>query len=347
MPFTVQELENITNAALDFHFAKGKVFSQSLQDKPLLREMMARQKEFPGGKENITVRVKFDYTTEIMGYSHDDTVSYANPANIKQAYYPWKEIHWGISLTMTELKKDGISVVDSTTGESTSKHSEREMTVLANILDDKIEDMKEGGERGMNLMFWKDGSQDSKQVPGVRSIIVDSPTSAVTVGGIDQSLQSLWRNRANLSLTHTTASDQTVVQYLQKEFRQLRRYGSPKHILLAGSDFLDWFEQELRAKGNYTMEGWSKSGRIDASVADLAFKGLPLEYDPTLDDLGLAKRLYVIDTNAIMPMVMDGENMKKHNPARPEDKYVLYRAMTWTGGLICKQRNTSAVYALS
>jgi hypothetical protein len=45
-------------------------------------------------------------------------------------------------------------------------------------------------------------------------------------------------------------------------------------------------------------------------------------------------------------MVMEGEDMKKHNPARPADKYVLYRAQTWTGGLVCRQRNTSGVYSI-
>ena len=46
-------------------------------------------------------------------------------------------------------------------------------------------------------------------------------------------------------------------------------------------------------------------------------------------------------------MVMEGEDMKKHNPARPEDKYVMYRAMTWTGGLIINQRNANGVYSIA
>jgi hypothetical protein len=105
-------------------------------------------------------------------------------------------------------------------------------------------------------------------------------------------------------------------------------------------------EKELRALGNYTDRGWSQQGRIDPSISDLAFKGVPIEYDPTLDDLSKSKYGYVIDRACIYPMVMEGENMKRHNPARPEDKYALYRAITWTGGLVCVQRNTSGVYAI-
>lgn len=347
MPFTAQELENIANAALDFHMDKGKVHSQTIQDKPLLRRMMAAQTTFPGGKENITVRVKGEYSTSLQGFTGDDTVSYVNPANIKEAAYPWKEVHGGIQVTLTELKKDGISVVDSANSRGTTNHSQREMTALANLLEDKLEDMSEGINRDMNLMFWLDGSQDAKQVPGLQSFILDDPTSATVVGGIDQSANTWWRNRASLGINASTPANQNLVTTLQKEFRQLRRYGSPRHIFLAGSDFMSAFEDEVRAKGNYTETGWSDKGRIDASVADIGFKGIAVEYDPTLDDLGLAKYGYVLDTRAIMPKVMEGENMKRHSPARPADKYVMYRAMTWTGGLVCRQRNTSGVYSVA
>lgn len=345
--FTAQELENIANAALDFHMSKGKVFSNTIQNKPLLREMTKRKKTFPSGKENITVRVKGQYTTTIQGYTHNDTVNYQNPANIKTGTFPWKELHWGIEVTLTELKADGITITDTTDGTGENRHSKREMTVLANLFEDKIEDMAEGSARGLNNMYWLDGTQDSKVIPGIKSIIVDTPSASGVVGGLDPVANTWWQNRANLAIAvGSDPTDQVLVNYLQTELRQLRRYGNPKHVALCGSDFLTQLEAELRAKGNYTLEGWDKRGAIDISMADIAMKGVMFEYDPTLDDLSEAARCYFIDTNAIFPMNMDGEYMKKHSPARPEDKYVLYRAVTMTGGLVCRQRNTSAVYGI-
>lgn len=344
--FTAQELENIANAALEYHLDRGTVYSQTLQNKPLLKAFREAEKTFPGGKDNITVRVKGIYTTEIQGFRGDDSVGYKNPANIKKATFPWKEIHCGIEVTLTELKEDGISISDTATGKGEQRHSERDMTVLANLFDDKIEDMGEGYDRGMNTMYWRDGTQDTKLIPGVRSFILNDPTTATVVGGLDQSLNTWWRNRANVAINSATASNLNLVTTLQQEFRQLRRYGNPKHTFLAGSDFLDAFEKELRSKGNFTLEGWAKSGRIDASVADVSFKGVNIDYDPTLDDEGLSKYGYVLDMKSIFPKVMEGENMKKHNPARPAEKYVMYRALTYTGGLVCRQRNTSGVYAI-
>lgn len=345
--FTAQELNNIANAALDYNI-KGGALSQVIQERPLFNFLESNKKPFPGGKELITGPVKGEYTSSAQGYSHDDTVIYKNPAHLKRYAYNWYELHCGINVTLTELKNDGISVVDSMNGAETSEHAERELTVLTGLLEDKLEDMNEGWARSMNEMFWRDGSQDPKEVPGILSFILDDPTAAGSTAGIDRTANTWWRNRASLGINASTPSNQNLVNELQKEFRQLRRYGGRPDKFLAGSDFMDAFEQELRNKGNYTDSGWAKNGgMIDAGMADIGFKGVKIEYDPTLDDLGRAKYGYVLDSRHIKLRPMDGEDMKSHNPARPPEKYVIYRALTWTGGLIADQLNCHGVYSIS
>jgi len=349
MAFSSDELANIANAALDFYI-KGPAMSQTIQEKPLLNAMMGKQKNFPGGKGDISFNVKGDYTTEIEGYTHNDEVSYQNPANLKQASFPWKEVHAGITLTLTELKKDGISVVDSVDGKNTTEHSQRDMTVITGLLQDKLEDMSEGWARSMNLMFWNDGTQDAKQVPGIKSIILDEPEAeGAIVGGIDGETVEWWRNRALVG-SNAIASDpttQALTKTLRYEVRQLKRYGGKPTLVLCGSDFLEALESEVFEKGFYTDSGFINRGKNDIGMADISMRGVgDFIYDPTLDDLGESKRAYFIDVSKIYPMVMEGEDRKLHNPARPHDQYVLYRAMTWTGGLIAKSRNGSAVYEI-
>lgn len=346
--FTVAEVENIANSTLDFYLERRKVEEQTVQDKPLLKALRAAEKTFPGGKENLTGAAKFDYTTTIQGFENDDEVSYANPTNTKRYSYPWKLIHAGIQFSMHECAKDGISISDTTTGKGESDHSDRELTALVNILQEKFEDMAEGSDRGFNTMYWGDGSADPKLVPGVRSFILDDPTSATVVGGLDQSSITGWRNRASLALNASVPGDQVVTTKLQKELRQLRRYngGDPK-LWLAGSDFIEALEKEIRSKGTYSDDGFNSKGKTDTGMADICFKKNAIQYDPTLDDLGRSKYLYVMDTKFIQPYVVDGENMKKHNPARPENKYVFYRAQTYMGGLVCNRRNSCGVYSIA
>lgn len=345
MPFTAAQLDNIANAAIDY-FIKGQPLSQQIQDKPLLAALTGMKKTFPGGKGEIRLNVKADYTTAFAGYTHDDTVTYANPANIKQVTYPWKELHAGISLTLTELKHDGITVTDTATGEGTSEHSGREMTAISNLLQDKLEDMDEGMARSMNSISWADGTSSSKLFAGLTHFIADDPTTGV-VGGIDRASNSWWRNRAKVGAGKITSSvtNQTLTKTLRAEIRQLQRYGGKPSLVLAGSGFIEKLEAEIHEKGVYTETGFANRGATDIGMADIAMRGVgTIKYDPTLDDLGRSNFAYFVDPRHLMFYVMEGEDMKKHSPARPPEKYVLYRGVTWTGCMVGRKMNAHGVY---
>ena len=347
MAFSAGELANIANAALDFYIDKGDVLSQTIQNKPLLKAMDSKNKTFPGGKGDVNLAVKGAYTTTVAGYTHNDTVAYANPANIVRANYTWREHHAGISLTHTELKHDGISVVD-TDGAEVSQHSRRAMTMLANLLEDKLEDMAEGYARGMNSLLYGDGTGDAKALAGIQSIVKQAPGSAGTIGGIDHVANTWWRNRSNVSIA-TTAAGTELVDLIHSEIRLLRRYGGKPSIAVAGSAFLDRLASQLRAKGNYTQTGFS--GKQDISMGEMFYQGIKFEYDPELDDINLTgkdgnKRCYIIDPSKLYLAYMQDEKMKKHSPARPHTSYVFYKAITTTAVLCSSQNNCHGVYEI-
>ena len=355
-------LDHIVASALDFH-VKSDAFAQAIQEKPLIGVLSKRQQTFPGGKGDITLPVTFQNTADIpavVGYEGNDSVAYSNPQNTRRVTYPWKEIHAGISVTLTELKIDGISVTDSVTGENTSKHSGRDATVLTNILKAKLDDMTEGWARSFNQMLWKDGVSTPKLVPGLSSLI--QPGAAITggtdynatgsTGSLSRATNVLWRNRSD-KFTYAAGST-NIIDGLRKEIRQLKRYGGKPTTILCGSGFLEKLEKEIHNKGFYSMTGFSKgTNTVGMGATELLGVG-EFVYDPTLDGLAdygdvggdgtRTNYCYLIDTEALQLYVMDGEDKKTHNPARPEDKYVIYKAMTWTGGLVAKQLNGSGVY---
>jgi len=347
MAFSQAELDNIANAALDYYIDKGNVYAQSLQDKPLLKAMDSSAKTFPGGKGELSVAVKGTYTTTVSGYTHNDTVTYANPANIKRANYAWKEHHAGISLTLTELKKDGISVSDSTTSAGTSNHSGRDQTVLANLFQDKLDDMMEGYSRGMNDFLFGDGTADANAIAGIQTLIKDVPGTGTT-GGLSNATNTWWRNRANVAIS-TTTTGQELIETLHSEMRQLKRFGGKPNVAVCGSAFLDRLADELRRNGNYSQTGFARGQNI--AMGEINYNGLTFQYDPTLDDLTIAtknpsKRCYIIDSSKLCMYYMDGEKMKRHSPARPADQYVMYRAVTTTAALSATQLNCHGVYEI-
>ena len=367
MAFTAGEIASIANASLDYYFNKGGQFDQSIQNKPLLNLLESRKKTFPGGKGNISLAVVGTYgdgsgNDVVKGYTHNDAVGFFTPANIKRANYPWREHHIGLTLTHTELKIDGISVVD-TNGERTAEHSKRELTVLVNLLEQKLFSLGEQYARTMNVLMWGDGTTDAKALAGVRSIIKDNPCVGV-VGGLDQTAATgytWWRNRAHTAamatqigttpgdavsgggpITTNPANGGALLQALQHEYFQLIRYGGKPTIALAGSAFIDALMVERRANGYYSMTGFSQSQ--DISSGDIILPGgTKVQYDPTLDDLGYSKRLYWFDPKCIFLMAMEDEWRKDHTPARPYNIFVLYKSITSTGQMVASMLNSSVV----
>jgi hypothetical protein len=361
MAFTADEINNINNSALEHFIRKGRVAIQNVEQKPMLRAFDAAAKTFPGGKEYVSVGVMSGQGgLSLQGYSGDEQVGFGNPVGNKRARYAWKEHHIGMVVTHTELKIDGIDIIDDSADASTSEMSGREEHVLAGILDTKMQMLGEDYAKSMDLLVHGDGTADPKALAGVRSLILDNPGTGTT-GGLSRPLNSWWRNRAATAafagaggqgaITVNTANGGALIEFLEKEWLQLVRFaeGTPRWKLFAGSDFIAGYQKELRANGSYTQSGWQGQNNADGGMDGPKFKGNPIEYDPTLDNLGLAKRCYVIDMSltGIQLYYMMGNRMKKHNPARPYDRYVMYNAITNTSVMVASRLNTSAVYDIA
>ena len=362
MPFTVQELANITNSALEVFYDRPKVHKQNVQKKPLVAAMDGAAQEFSGGNGTISIKIKSGQGGgSLGGYTHDDQVPYYNPASVRRASYVWREHHIGIGMTHTELKNDGITVVENGGNMRTVEKDGAEEQRLAGLLEEKLDDLDEDYDVSWNRFLWGDGSSDPKALAGLQSILLANPTAGST-GGFSRVYNTWWRNRAATAafaaaggqgaITSTPANGGALLQFLQKEQRQIVRYaqGGVQHRCFAGSDFINAMETELRANGYYSMSGFRGGGSVDGAMDTL--DGVPfgkwrIEYDPTLDDLGLSKRLYVVDLRRIKLLYMKGEKRKKTAPARPYDRYTIYMGLTTTAGMVATQLNTSAVYDIA
>src|SRR5438045_1740381 len=174
---------DIAKAALTF-YVRGKALLQTMQERPLLRILNGGKETFPGGKDNISLPVQGTVMSDtagfFAGYTEDDTLNFAQAANLLRASFPWKELHAGLIISWTELKKDGVTVTDNM---KTSEHSDVELTRLTSILQNRLDDFGESWARSMNTMLWKDGTQDAKACPGLLSILPNAGDPAVGVTG--------------------------------------------------------------------------------------------------------------------------------------------------------------------
>ncbi len=343
---TAQQVQNVSNALIDYYI-KGKQIFQNIQEKPLLEGLREKQKRFTPGKGQIKFNISGDRTSNFAGYAGSDTVSYVSPANLKQcSYNAHKNLHTGLVFTYDDFRKNGISISED--GSDEVKHSERDEQIITDYIQAAIEDQTEGTLESFNSILWGDGSASSKNPAGILSILTDNPESGV-VGGIDGAANDWWRHRTLIGSNKITASatNQTLTLTLQKEIRQLRRYGGKPDMLCCGSDFLDALLLEINAKGLHSQDGLNK--KTDLMMGAVTLRGIgTFMYDPTLDDIGYSKRCYAIDTRHLHLYTMDKEDFAVHSPARPAEKYVVYKAITWSGAdIVCKKRNAHAIWEVA
>ena len=142
-------------------------------------------------------------------------------------------------------------------------------------------------------------------------------------------------------ITSSPTQGGALITTLQNEYRQLTRYGGKSNTAFCGSSWLSALETELRANGNYSMQGFA-SGK-DISVGTISYMGTDFEYDPTLDQLGHPKRAYWFDNRDLYLVAMQDEWRHQHSPDRTPDRYVLYRSLTSTGQLCARRLNSSVV----
>lgn len=361
--FSAAQIAHAQATGLD-HYVKGALFNSAIQEKPTLAKFEGKAKKFSGGNENISVGVKFatgagGTNDGVTGFSHTDTVNFYNPTNGLRANYVWREHHLGMTLSETELKRHGI-LVDDKFDKKTRRRGDRGLHILANVLDEALADFNEQYAATMNSLIWGDGTGDTSALHGLRAFILDIPTLG-TVGGLSNVTYAKWRNRAYTAafaadasfdaahggdkITSSAANGGALLQVLQKEWRQLRRYGGRPDCFAAGSDFIDAMEVEIRANGNYSDTGFGKNQ--DAAMGEMYFKGVPVYYDPTLDDLGRSKFAYIWDSRDINLTTLEGDWRRQRTPARPYDQFVFHQSLLCTGQMTARRRNSSLVIEIA
>jgi hypothetical protein len=360
MAFTADELSDINNMALETYLDKGEVFKQDVANKPMLAAFQEAAGSFTTGKENVSFLVGSGYGGgSLAGYTGDDQLSHYNPTGSVRFRMPWKEHYIGMVVTMTELKTDGIDVVENGSKQTTREMSGREAQALANIFDEKNEKLGADYNFSLDRLIHDDGSSDVKALAGIKAFILENPFTGTT-GGINRVANTWWRNDAMTAaangagglnkITSSATGGGALITAMDTAARRRSKYanGQTKVRYFCGSDFIDAYKAELRGNGYYSQTGWT--GQVpDGSMKDPKHGGLPLEWDPTMDDLGKSKFCYAIDMGkrGLRLLYADGQKYKKHNPARPSDRMVIYNGISMTGVMVARQLNTSGVYEIN
>lgn len=237
-------------------------------------------------------------------------------------------------------------VIVTNNNRDVSAPTDDDQVKLFNALQLKKADYQESILYARNNTLWQDGTQDSKAMPGIKSILTDDPTVGTTLG-INRA-NIWWRHVADTGVGGAgpklsySKSDQTLTERLNKVINvTLPLYGGMPDVALAGSDLIDALIKEMRAKGMNTVTGWKD--KFDLSCTGIRFGMLDIAFDPTLDLIGEAKRIYIWDSNHLKLRPQKGQWGKVTAQNQPADQFVMLTSTTDRGVLSCNQMDCNYV----
>ncbi len=350
MPFTAAELSYLGNVSLD-HYTRRKPVDQVQVERPFLAALMRGKRDFPGGKQFVVETLRYQYDSNFQHYFGSQAVTYKKKETIKQANWAWGNAFDGFFLDEDTLFANAITINDQQPKSATNS----EMEQLVDLLEENNQTLREGFEEQLNLSVAQDGTQDTEAVAGLDHIISTTPTTG-TVGGLDASVETWWRNAATLDVAAAN-----VISTMETNWRACIKNGGRPDLIIAGTEFVDTFRNQAASTiSRYTIVSTDgQPVQFDPSVRQsgmgtgtgLHFQGVPILWDPTFADLDallsptkpFERRCYFINTRHLKLRPGRGHDMISRKPPREYNRMVWYWALTLKYSITSNRRHAHSV----
>ncbi|HST44499.1 MAG TPA: phage major capsid protein [Luteimonas sp.] len=353
MPLTTAQLLAGANRQLETYSTDDPI-DQFTTDRPFASWLIANKQDSVFGNGIFNEKVRISNDSNYQNYTGDDQVTYNRKDTVRKAPFQHYEAHDGFTLNETELANNGIILTDDRNAVMT----DAEKIQIVNLLDENWTTLKDGFQENWDIEVHLDGSTNPKAVPGLVALVSTTPTVGV-IGGIDAATSPYWRNFADMGISTATAGN--LISHMETLWRQTVTYGKmgQPNAIFVGSAMYDAIQADaLKVMSRQITVGANSTGgiTIDPSTKSLAFKGVPVAWDPTFDALDArlgpitypwAKRGYFLNSKTIKLRPVKGRWMVKRTPPRVYDRYTHYFGQTADYGLTTKKRNSNAVFSIA
>lgn len=334
MPFNAEQLSYAGRSSIDYIIkaAPTDIFNIN---RPLLKALRSTQKEFPGAKQFINEKLRTTNDSNFQWFGPDGEVTYNRKRTLSEANFAWGSAHDGFALTEEELLQNYITVTDDKNATPTTSEKHQ----FVNLITENTETLKLGFAEKFDYDLHRDGTQNVEAIPGIDLLVSTTPTVG-TVGGIDRSTTPAWRNQVSLNIAATAGALNNALAVMWRAMTRVG--GNSPNLILAGSKFIDAYRlEQMATQTRFISMGSGGVSTADGSVNELTFMGIPLQWDPVMDDLQAAlnptvnwdKRAYFLNTRFMHLRPAKGQDMVTRNPPRVYNRYTHYWALTWRGAL--------------
>lgn len=238
------------------------------------------------GGRTIVEDLEYAENSTFMYYSGYETLDISPSTVMTAAEFDWKQA--AVNVTISGLEQ--------------LQNAGRER--ILNLLQKRISNAEKTMRNNLSTGVYSDGTgTGGKQITGLQALVADDPTIG-TVGGIDRSSWSFWRNQKFDTTADGSgaASSSNIKGYMQKLWIDCTRGNDKTDLIVADGNFFQFFWESLTDIQRITSSDEATSG-----FQSLMFNTAPVVYD---GDSGIpSNHMYFLNTDYIFWRPHSSRNM--------------------------------------
>jgi hypothetical protein len=271
-----------------------------------------------GGGESIQRQLAYAENSTFQYYSGYETLDVSASDTLTSANYDWKQAAVNVTISGLEKRQNGGAqqIIDLV-----AARTKVAMMTMANQI---------------NTGLYSDGTgSGGKEIGGLQLIVADDPTTG-TVGGIDASVQTFWRNVSYDATTDggAAATASNIIGYMNATYNQLTRGVDKPDLIIADQNYFNLYQQALQNIQRINTSALGSSGFVE-----LDYQGVPVILDNDLP----ANHMYFLNSDYLFFDTHEDANFTAGEMQKAVNQDAWTMPILFMGNLTCSNRSLQGV----
>lgn len=250
----------------------GELNDNILNHNVLLARLLERDKMVPadGGRE-IVEELEYGENSTVAFYEGYEILDTTPQEVFDAATYDWKQLAGTVSISgLEQIKNSGKAQI-------------------INLMDKRIKNLEKSMRNTAATAVYADGTGSSgKEFGGLQLLVADDPTASSTVGGINQSTYTWWRNQYSAAAATTSA---TITGRMNSMWLSTIRQTDKTDLIIGDDDMYTYYEESLQQYQRFN----DSTKEAGAGFEMLKYKTADVAYDDQCPD----KHMYFLNCDYI------------------------------------------------
>lgn len=285
---------------------------------PLLKRLQKKGNTEPAnGGVNLLENLMYQENGTFKWYSGYETLDVSASDVLTSAQFAWKQANVNVTLSgLEDLQNAGKQQ-------------------MHNLIKSRIKVAEKTLQNNIGAaLFYSNTESGGKAIGGLQHLIADLPTSG-TVGGIDRSANTWWRNQYyDFSDASVTASASTITHAMNLIHLRCTRGSDMPDMYVAGETYFTYFEESLQPQQRFT----------DATTAQTGFLSYKYKNAEVFYDVNCAStRMYACNTDYLHFRPHADRNFVTMDRKSAVNQDATIVPLYWAGNLTCSNASLQGI----